>query len=445
MTTETAQNEPLHLSLEKMSIEATLPADWKEGSFIGRVWRSDIQPEGPSVVALDKDGYLVDITTSFPTVSKLCNQEDPAAAMREALERNKGNRIGRFSEILANTPLHAQKKGKPYLISPADLQAVKAAGVTFADSLIERSVEKLAGGDPAKADNIRKDIHAVIRGKMGLAETDEIDLSKMKPGSPQALELRDYLIDKGLQKSYLEVGLGPDAEIFTKAQPMATVGHGAHAGVHPGSKWNNPEPEVVMVAGKSGKAVGAALGNDVNCRDIEGESELKLGECKDQNASATMGPLIRLFDKSFTLDDVRTMDVGLEVSNAEDGYKVDAVSSMSKISRDPQNELLAQTFAHHQYPDGALLYCGTMFAAAMVPRDKEHPEKGFTHKYGDVVTITSSKLGSVTNVMQSADLCPKWEVGAGALMENLAERGLLVGTSQAQGSGPRIATRGARL
>src|SRR5690606_27366505 len=105
----------------------------------------------------------------------------------------------------------------------------------------------------------------------------------------------------GVWSQYLEVAIGKDAEIFTKTQPMASVGFGAQIGIHPESHWNNPEPEVVLAVARTGKIRGATLGNDVNLRDYEGRSALLLGEAKDQNASCAIGPFIRLFDETFSL------------------------------------------------------------------------------------------------------------------------------------------------
>ncbi len=78
--------------------------------------------------------------------------------------------------------------------------------------------------------------------------------------------------------------------------------------------------------------------------------------------------------------------------------------------------------AHHQYPDGAVLYLGTMFAPI---EDRDAPGQGFTHHLGDVVSIASEKLGTLTNVVTTCDQAPPWTFGTGALMRNLAKRGLL--------------------
>jgi fumarylacetoacetate (FAA) hydrolase family protein len=300
---------------------------------------------------------------------------------------------------------------QPWLIAPVDLQAIKAAGVTFAISMLERVIEERARGAPEQAAALRAEITGMIGD----------DLSRLKPGSPQAMALKDLLIQKGMWSQYLEVGIGPDAEVFTKAPPMAAVGHLAEVGIHPMSTWNNPEPEIVVVVNAQGAIVGAALGNDVNLRDVEGRSALLLGKAKDNNASASVGPFIRLFDGAFTLDDVRRAEVRLSV-DGEDGFHLDGVSAMSRISRDPADLVGAMIGPSHQYPDGAVLYLGTMFAPV---EDRDGKGQGFTHKVGDIVTIASPRLGRLSNrVVRCPDAEP-WTFGTAALMRNLAARRLV--------------------
>ncbi len=340
-------------------------------------------------------------------MTALSELADPAAALRAA----KGERLGTLDAILANTPEDTRDAAKPWLLAPIDLAAVKAAGVTFARSMLERVIEEQAKGAPEKAHGIRQAVEAQLGG----------DLRKLKPGSKQALALKAELIKAGAWSQYLEVGIGEDAEIFTKAQPMSAVGHGMRAGLHPRSTWNNPEPEVVLVVASTGKIVGATLGNDVNLRDFEGRSALLLSKAKDNNASASVGPFVRFFDAKFTLDTVRAMDVALDVTGPE-GFTMRGVSSMREIARDPADlvaELLGKT---HQYPDGAVLYLGTMFAPS---EDRGEQGMGFTHKIGDVVTISAPALGALTNVMAHADKCPPWTFGVAALMRNLAKRQLI--------------------
>jgi fumarylacetoacetate (FAA) hydrolase family protein len=319
--------------------------------------------------------------------------------------------LGKLDALLANTPRATRNPAKPWLIAPIDLQAVKAAGVTFAVSMLERVIEERARGNPAAAATIRAEIGRII-GE---------DLSKLVPGSPEAAELKRVLIAGGVWSQYLEVGIGPDAEIFTKAPAMAAVGTGAEAGLHPISTWNNPEPEVVLAVASTGRIVGATLGNDVNLRDVEGRSALLLGKAKDNNASAAVGPFLRLFDDHFTLDDVRRADLSLRVEGP-DGFVLEGASSISKISRDPEDLVRQMIGPHHQYPDGAVLYLGTMFAPV---KDRHAPGQGFTHITGDIVTIHSPRLGTLTNVMTTSDKAEPWTFGTSHLMRNLARRGLL--------------------
>ncbi len=388
----------------KLDISTTLPADGLAGALAARVWRPDVK--GPSVCAIRKEG-VIDISSSYATMRDLCEAKDPAAARTRA----RGERLCGLDELIANSAEAARKPKKPWLLAPTDLHAVKAAGVTFPVSMIERVIEEKARGNAAAAEGIRAEINALVGG----------DLKKLKPGSTQAMALKETLIKAGAWSQYLEVGIGPDAEVFTKAPPMAAVGLGADAGLHPISTWNNPEPEVVLVVRSDGTITGATLGNDVNLRDVEGRSALLLGKAKDNNASACLGPFIRFFDKSFGLDDVRTMEVRLRVVG-EDGFVLDGRSNMAMIARDPSDLAGQMLGRHHQYPDGAVLYCGTMFAPT---QDRGAKGQGFTHTVGDIVTIASDKLGALTNRMRLSTECAPWTFGTGALMRNLAKRGLL--------------------
>ena len=386
------------------TLATTLPGDWRAAALAGRVWRPDLG--GPSVVAIREEG-VIDITRAFPTMRDLCEASDPAKALRVAT----GERLSALAPILANTPPTGRDARQPWLLAPIDLQAIKAAGVTFAISMLERVIEERARGNPAAAVAIRAEIVRLV-GE---------DFAKLRPGSPEAMHLKEVLIAQGSWSQYLEVGIGPDAEIFTKAQPMAAVGTGMDAGIHPISTWNNPEPEVVLAVSSKGSIVAATLGNDVNLRDVEGRSALLLSKAKDNNASCAVGPFLRFFDEGFTLDDVRAMTVNLVVEG-EEGFRLEGSSSIARISRDPA-ELVAQMIGrYHQFPDGAVLFLGTLFAPV---EDRDAQGKGFTHKIGDIVTIASPKLGALVNRIRHCDQCEPWTFGAGELMRNLAGRGVL--------------------
>jgi len=345
------------------------------------------------VVVARADG-IVDISRAAATVADLCNRDDPANVARAT----KGPRLGSLGDLMGR------------LLAPVDLQPIKAAGVTFAVSLLERLIEEHAKGDLGRAEQVRKELNSIIGA----------DVTTIKPGSPEAEALKKTLTARGAWSPYLEVGIGPYAEIFTKAPPMAAVGYGAEIGIRADSDWNNPEPEVTLIVNARAEIVGATLGNDVNLRDIEGRSALLLGQAKDNNASCAIGPFIRLFDQTFSLDDVRQAKVELEVTGP-DQFRLRGASDLSKISRDP-TELVAHAMGKtHQYPDGMVLMTGTLFA----PTEPRKPGgAGFTHMVGDLVSIRSPKLGTLTNRVNHCDKIPPWTFGVAALLRNLAARGL---------------------
>jgi fumarylacetoacetate (FAA) hydrolase family protein len=369
-----------------------LPVDGCVGALVGRIQLGD----GPHVVAVRDDG-LFDLSALAPTMSDLLDLRSPAAAVRA----HAGQRQMSLDEALEHE----------ILLAPCDLAAIKAAGVTFADSLIERVIEERAKGDPGVAERLRGELGALLGGS----------LTGLKPGSTAATALKAALIERGLWSQYLEVGIGPDAEVFTKAQPMSAMGCGAEIGLHPKSEWNNPEPEIVLACSSRGEAVGAALGNDVNLRDFEGRSALLLSKAKDNNASCAIGPFIRLFDDTFGLDDVRRARVRLEVTG-RDQFRVEGENAMDRISRDPLDLIAATCGPEHQYPDGFMLFLGTMYVPTA---DRRGPGQGFTHERGDIVRIASDKLGALINGVTTSNLAPPWTFGVRALMRSLAARGLL--------------------
>lgn len=384
-----------------------LPDDDPQGTLVGRVWAPQGAVPGPAVVALRPEGVF-DLSAHYPTMSTLLDTMAPAEAVRAA----SGQYLCSVDDLLANSLPGIRDNTRPWLLAPCDLQVVKAAGVTFATSLIERVIEEQARGDATRAQGLRSQVIGLI-GE---------NLADIRPGSPEAMRLKALLQDKGLWSQYLEVGIGPDAEVFTKAPVLASVGCGDDIGIRSDSAWNNPEPEVVLAVNSRGQIVGATLGNDVNLRDIEGRSALLLGKAKDNNASCALGPFIRLFDASFGLEQVRNETVHLRVAG-QDGFELRGINTMASISRDP-TDLVAQTLAAHQYPDGFMLFMGTLFAPI---EDRDQPGGGFTHHLGDLVSIQSTWLGGLHNRVAHSEAAAPWRFGLRAFMANLAQRGLLQG------------------
>ena len=385
----------------ELSPPAILPADHENAVLVGRAW---VPARGGPVPVLVQGGALHDLSALARTTSELLELPSPVAAIRSAAALP---RIADLGAALANSDPAQRDSAQPWLLAPCDLQALKASGVTFVASMLERVIEEKARGDASQAEALRKAVVEVIGD----------NLSSVVPGSAEAARLKEVLLSKGMWSQYLEVGIGPDAEIFTKSQPMSAVGVGAEVGIHPKSEWNNPEPEIVLAINSRGEVVGAALGNDVNLRDFEGRSALLLGKAKDNNASCAIGPFIRLFDAGFSIDDVRSCEIKLSILGPE-GFTLDGASQMSKISRDPL-DLAAQAIgATHRYPDGLMLFLGTMFAPT---KDRFGPGQGFTHAIGDVVTVQTPRLGALVNRVNHADKTEPWTFGIGALITYLAK------------------------
>jgi fumarylacetoacetate (FAA) hydrolase family protein len=415
----------------------SLPADWREARLLGRLQL----PEGPTPVLIEK-GRVYDVSKSVPTVAEAianlgkldarrARDLGPLDALPISAPANSGGAIPNASSgrgasqaiggpASASAPVAADSgtnargasgSAAVEILSPIDFQVIKASGVTFAISALERVIDERSRGNFALAEQIRSNLSA----KVGT------DALSVEPGSEAASRLKEALIAEGLWSQYLEVAIGPDAEVFTKAPVLSSVGWGAKVGIRSDSLWNNPEPEIVLAVDPAGTIVGAALGNDVNLRDIEGRSALLLGKAKDNTASCAIGPFIRLFDGTFTLDHVREAVVELRIEGPE-GFRLSGRSTMKDISRDPV-DLVAQTVnSNHQYPDGFVLFLGTLFAPV---EDRDEPGRGFTHKVGDVVRVSSAKLGTLVNTVVTCDTAPPWTVGITALMRNLASRGLL--------------------
>jgi fumarylacetoacetate (FAA) hydrolase family protein len=393
----------------KLTTSIVLPQDNESATLVGRAWLPG-QPGGPSPVVL-REGSLYDLSAVAATSSVLLNVANPVRLVRDAIARGWAKPVAGVAAAIENSHADQRQASKPYLLAPCDLQAVRACGVTFVSSMVERVIEEHARGDADKAESIR----SAIGDEIGAG------IRSVKPGSSEAMRLKESLIKRDLWSPYLEVGIGPDAEVFNKAQPLSAVGVGAEIGIRSDSSWNNPEPEVVLAVNRAGTVVGVTLGNDVNLRDFEGRSALLLGKAKDNNASCSIGPFIRLFDENYSVDDMRRTRIEVRVTGP-DGFRVSGVSDLSVISRDPLDLVSQALNRSHQYPDGMMLFLGTQFAPV---QDRSEKGKGFTHKIGDVVSISARQLGTLVNRVNYCHEVTPWTYGVGDLMRNLAQRGLI--------------------
>ncbi len=347
-------------------------------------------------------------------MADLLERENPADDVAARCADRGNGQAWNLADVLLATASEADRRrgsagavpiDKPVLLSPVDLQVLKAAGVTFVRSMLERVIEERVGGDPRRAAEIREQ----------LGETLGASIQDIEPGSEEALAALDVLRENGMWSQYLQVGLGTYPEVFTKGAVLSSVGHAWDVGVAGISSWNNPEPELVLVVDSAGTARGATLGNDANLRDIEGASALLLPLAKDNNASAALGPFIRLFDAEFGLEQAAQTTITMRI-DGEDGFELEATAPQAEISR-PVTDLIASTInRRHQYPDGLVLFCGTPFAPT---KDRDAPGMGFTHHDGDLVSISSPDLGTLVNTVTPSESAPVWDFGIRDLIRSL--------------------------
>ncbi|MGD8476165.1 MAG: fumarylacetoacetate hydrolase family protein [Burkholderiales bacterium] len=393
----------------ELTLNSVLPRDQESATLVGRAWLPG-RSGGPSPVVL-REGSLYDLSAVAPTSSALLNAADPLRVVRESIARGWAKPVADAAAAIENSHADQRDPSRPYVLAPCDLQAVRACGVTFVSSMVERVIEEHARGDADKAEQIRR----AIGDEIGTG------IRSVKPGSEQAMRLKESLIKRELWSQYLEVGIGRDAEVFNKAQPLSAVGVGAEIGIRSDSSWNNPEPEVVLAINRAGDVVGVTLGNDVNLRDFEGRSALLLGKAKDNNASCAIGPFIRLLDEDYSVDDMRRTRIEIQVAGP-DGFRLTGASDLAAISRDPLDLASQALNRSHQYPDGMMLFLGTQFAPV---KDRGEKGRGFTHKVGDIVSISARELGTLVNRVNHSDKVTPWTYGVTDLMQNLAQRGLI--------------------
>ena len=392
----------------KEQLEGILPDNMDRAILLGRLWMPS--EEGPSPIIISEENVF-DFSKVVPTVSEILNLDNPLSLIATLIKSNSLPLIGRVPDLLENTHADNRLPGLPYFLAPCDFQAVRACGVTFVSSMVERVIEEFADGNAIKSAEVRKKLTAEVGSQ----------LNEIVPGSIAATKFKQSLISRGLWSQYLEVGIGPDAEVFNKAQPLSAVGSGAEIGIRSDSSWNNPEPELVLAINRAGKVIGVTLGNDVNLRDFEGRSALLLGKAKDNNASCSIGPFIRLFDESYTIDDARKTHIKVSIRGS-DGYELEGNTDFSRISRDLLDLAGQAVNRSRQYPDGLMLFLGTDFAPTA---DRDIPDKGFTHKVGDIVSISNPQIGTLVNRVNFSEKVTPWTYGISDLARNLAKRKLI--------------------
>ncbi|MBL9114923.1 MAG: fumarylacetoacetate hydrolase family protein [Verrucomicrobiaceae bacterium] len=189
--------------------------------------------------------------------------------------------------------------------------------------------------------------------------------------------------DAGGGSFYDRVYAAERPEIFFKATPQRVAAPGAAMHLRRDSKWMVPEPEMTLVISAGGKLIGTTVGNDLSCRDIEGENPLYLPQAKCFRLSAALGPCIRVSAEPLSSETAIHLQILRSGVTAFEGQ-----TTLAQLKRTPA-ELIAFLYRDNDFPQGAFLMTGT----GIVPPDD------FTLQPGDEVRISIDDIGTLSNLM----------------------------------------------